>query len=108
MCSLFGILLNFSFCNLSLVVLVGFEAFSHHDTAWSLWVLNWGYTVAPFMVIAGFVGLIGLSRLVLGPSAFEVISKTRIDLKTGRAPKLAPLPDSKSNWRTLVSKVLNY
>jgi hypothetical protein len=94
--------------NCFLVIFAGFEAFTPHNSEWSQWILHWGWNFAPFGVIAGFFGLIILSRFVLGSSAFEVPPTSRMDLKTQRARKLAPLPDSKFTWKTAVSEVLNY
>jgi hypothetical protein len=91
-----------------IAIFSGFEAFTHGNVSWTEWVLNWGYTLAPFFVIAGFVLLFLMSRLVLGRAAFEVRRKTKMDLKTQRARKLAPLPVSKFTWSTAIDRVLNY
>lgn len=90
------------------VLFAGFETFSHHDADWSVWALGWGYTIAPYMVIAGFVGLIILARLFFGRSAFRVEPKNLVDLHTGRAQNLERLQGSKSKWRVFASNVLNY
>ena len=79
-----------------------------NNIVWSQWTLRYGYTFAPFGVIAGFVGLIVLSRFVIGSSAFEVPLENKMDLKTQRARKLAPLPSSKFTLRTAIDKALNF
>jgi len=79
-----------------------------NNRVWSQWSLEWGYTLAPFGVIAVFGGLIIVSRFVIGSSAFEVPLVNKMDLKTQRARKLAPLPTSKFTWRTAIDKALNF
>ena len=49
-----------------------------------------------------------MSRFVIGSSAFEVPLVNKMDLKTQRARKLAPLPNSKFTWRRAVDKALNF
>jgi len=71
-------------------------------------VVHWGYTIAPFAVIALFIGLVVLSRFVIGSSAFEVPLEDKMDLRTQRARKLAPLPSSKFTLRTAIDKALNF
>lgn len=70
--------------------------------------LSWGYTVAPFGVIAGFVLLLVVSKFVLGSSAFQVEPESKVDLKTQRARKLAPIPAAKFTFSTAIDRVLNY
>jgi hypothetical protein len=89
--------------------LSGFEAFlGPKNIVWSQWALAWGYTLAPFGVIAVFGGLVIMSRFVIGSSAFEVPPANKMDLKTQRARKLTPLPSSKFTWRTAVEKLLDF
>jgi hypothetical protein len=93
---------------LILAIFAGFEGFTRGNVSWSYWVLDWGYTLAPFGVIAGFLMLLGLSRFVLGSEAFQVPLESKMDLKTQQARRLAPLPDSRFTWRTALHRVLNY
>ena len=80
----------FFFSHLPKVIFVGFVAFSRGNAAWSAWALSWGYSIAPYMVIVGFCGLIVLARVLFGRSAFEVTPRNLVDLHTGRAQNLEP------------------
>lgn len=80
---------------LIIVTLGGYKAFTRGAAFWDLYTFAWGYTLATYAVLAGFLVLIGWrllqSRIVSGYWSWGIPLLVRIDLTTG-ATSMSPTP----------------
>lgn len=80
---------------LIIVTLAGYKAFTRGAEFWALYSFAWGYSLATYAVLAGFLVLIGCklvrSRIVSGIWSWRIPLLVRIDLTTG-ATNMSPNP----------------
>lgn len=66
------------------MIFQGFEVFTRFNKIWSQPGFYWGFTLAPFTVIAGFLGLV-IFAFVRSGWTFSIPGYIRMDLHTGQA-----------------------
>ena len=86
----------------------GFKSFTRKPSYWSHADTSWGYALASYFVIGGFLLLFGLSRFKLGKSAFQFTQLEAAGYMEGMAPGLKELPQERSGWRRALTSVLNF
>jgi len=79
---------------------------------WAEYTYSWGFTLAPYVVLAAFSVLLVLwavhARLRLYKWTCEIQDLSEIDLTSGRAPKVMPDTTPQSQWRKDLTSVLNF
>ena len=88
----------------------GFKSFTRNPDYWSHVDTSWGYALASYSVLGGFLVLLLISRLnvVVGKDAFKFRQLSVADYVDGMAPPLEDVPREKSQWRRAVTAVLNF
>jgi amino acid permease len=95
------------------VFLQGYLAFTRGNTYWNIVSSNWGYSLAPYSLVAGsiilFMGWAIKSYIFQGQLPWQVARVYRVDLFTGVAPSdsFGMENPSKLGWRRVVTSVLN-
>ena len=106
-CTVLG-MLRWDLSDWQLVIFQGFEVFTRFNKIWSQPGFYWGFTLAPFTVIAGFLGLV-IFAFVRSGWTFSIPGYNRMDLHTGQA---AIVPDEQVRqrpwWRRYLKKVLEF
>ena len=85
--------------------------FSRHNDIWSHLASSWGFTIAPWIAIAG-VCLLVFAWLVKGYKtngewSFEVPRAGRADLHNGVAPLVKEDPENEKRWKRILVRILN-
>jgi hypothetical protein len=93
-----------------IVLFQGFKSFNRTSDYWSHQNLSWGFTLAGYSVIGGFIVLLFISRLspVAGPDAFRFPQLDVADYVAGMAPPAEDLPREKSQWKRAYNAVLDF
>jgi len=96
---------------LILVLFQGFEVFSRHNEIWAHLASSWGFTIAPWIAIAGVFVLvfawIAKRYKTSKQWSFEVPRAGRVDLHNGVAPLVKQDPEDENRWKRALFRILN-
>src|SRR5579862_5982450 len=95
------------FTLLMLVLFQGYKVFTRGNDWWNQPGDSWGFQLAPFTVIAGFILIFIAVYTFGGKHMFHVPGLQAVDLANGRAPVLAESKETEPKWKAIVGWVLN-